>query len=205
MGAGRGPGHLLRGPDFRGAHQPGGHRSARIDRCVRLALGSRLYRRTDRRRFLRFGAGVPGLPGSLARDGRSASDPGVSLHQSGDPPLRTGIRDGIHRDVCPGFRRAGDRPSRPGRRSGGRSLDLGRRHLLRSAPDRVAGAVDRPVAGRADRLRDQPGPRLRTSARSRRVADPRQRHSDWAYAWVPIAAPIAGGIAGAQVFQLLGL
>jgi glycerol uptake facilitator protein len=29
--------------------------------------------------------------------------------------------------------------------------------------------------------------------------------SDWAYAWVPIAAPIAGGITGAHVFQLLGL
>lgn len=28
--------------------------------------------------------------------------------------------------------------------------------------------------------------------------------SDWSYAWVPIVAPIAGGIAGAQLFNLLG-
>ncbi|MSU48929.1 MAG: aquaporin family protein [Opitutus sp.] len=29
--------------------------------------------------------------------------------------------------------------------------------------------------------------------------------SDWAYAWVPVLAPILGGIAGAQLFKLLGL
>lgn len=29
--------------------------------------------------------------------------------------------------------------------------------------------------------------------------------SDWAYAWVPIVAPILGGIAGAQLFVFLAL
>ena len=29
--------------------------------------------------------------------------------------------------------------------------------------------------------------------------------SDWGYAWVPVLAPIAGGIAGAQFFKLLNL
>jgi len=29
--------------------------------------------------------------------------------------------------------------------------------------------------------------------------------SDWSYAWVPIVAPILGGLAGAQLFQLTGL
>ena len=29
--------------------------------------------------------------------------------------------------------------------------------------------------------------------------------SDWGYAWVPVLAPIAGGIAGAQLFKLLNL
>jgi glycerol uptake facilitator protein len=29
--------------------------------------------------------------------------------------------------------------------------------------------------------------------------------SDWAYAWVPVVAPICGGVAGAQLFNLLGL
>jgi glycerol uptake facilitator protein len=28
--------------------------------------------------------------------------------------------------------------------------------------------------------------------------------SDWSYAWVPVVAPIAGGVAGAQLFKLLG-
>jgi glycerol uptake facilitator protein len=30
-------------------------------------------------------------------------------------------------------------------------------------------------------------------------------HSDWGYAWVPVLAPVVGGIIGAQVFILLGL
>jgi glycerol uptake facilitator protein len=34
---------------------------------------------------------------------------------------------------------------------------------------------------------------------------PGKRDSDWAYAWVPIAAPILGGLAAAQGFTLLGL
>lgn len=29
--------------------------------------------------------------------------------------------------------------------------------------------------------------------------------SDWAYAWVPVLAPICGGVVGAQLFKLLGL
>jgi glycerol uptake facilitator protein len=29
--------------------------------------------------------------------------------------------------------------------------------------------------------------------------------SDWSYAWVPIVAPILGGIAGAQLFNFLHL
>ena len=29
--------------------------------------------------------------------------------------------------------------------------------------------------------------------------------SDWAYAWVPIVAPIAGGVAGAVVYKMLGI
>lgn len=29
--------------------------------------------------------------------------------------------------------------------------------------------------------------------------------SDWAYAWVPVLAPILGGIAGAQLFKVVGL
>jgi glycerol uptake facilitator protein len=29
--------------------------------------------------------------------------------------------------------------------------------------------------------------------------------SDWGYAWVPVVAPIAGGVAGAQLFKLLNL
>ena len=29
--------------------------------------------------------------------------------------------------------------------------------------------------------------------------------SDWAYSWVPVVAPICGGVAGAQLFKLLGL
>ena len=45
------------------------------------------------------------------------------------------------------------------------------------------------------------GPRLAHAV----LPIPGKRDSDWAYAWVPIAAPIAGGISGAQVFQLLGL
>ncbi len=34
---------------------------------------------------------------------------------------------------------------------------------------------------------------------------PGKGHSDWTYAWVPIIGPLAGGIAGAKVFVLLGL
>jgi glycerol uptake facilitator protein len=34
---------------------------------------------------------------------------------------------------------------------------------------------------------------------------PGKRDSDWAYAWVPIVAPILGGVAGALAFQILGL
>jgi glycerol uptake facilitator protein len=29
--------------------------------------------------------------------------------------------------------------------------------------------------------------------------------SDWPYAWVPVVAPILGGVTGAQLFQLLNL
>ena len=29
--------------------------------------------------------------------------------------------------------------------------------------------------------------------------------SDWAYSWIPVVAPICGGVAGAQLFKLLGL
>lgn len=34
---------------------------------------------------------------------------------------------------------------------------------------------------------------------------PGKRDADWAYAWVPVVAPIVGGVAGAKVFVLLGL
>jgi glycerol uptake facilitator protein len=30
-------------------------------------------------------------------------------------------------------------------------------------------------------------------------------HSDWSYAWVPVVAPILGGVAGAQLFKFTGL
>lgn len=45
------------------------------------------------------------------------------------------------------------------------------------------------------------GPRLAHAV----LPIPGKRDADWAYAWVPIAGPIAGGIAGAQVFHLVGL
>ncbi|MCC5833842.1 MAG: aquaporin family protein [Opitutales bacterium] len=45
------------------------------------------------------------------------------------------------------------------------------------------------------------GPRIAHSI----LPIPGKRDSDWAYAWVPIAAPIIGGIAGAQLFRLLAL
>ncbi|MDY0166491.1 MAG: MIP/aquaporin family protein [Thermoguttaceae bacterium] len=45
------------------------------------------------------------------------------------------------------------------------------------------------------------GPRLAHAV----LPIPGKRDSDWAYAWVPIVAPIAGGIAGAKMFVLLGL
>lgn len=33
---------------------------------------------------------------------------------------------------------------------------------------------------------------------------PGKRDSDWAYAWIPVLAPIAGGIIGAQLFRMVG-
>ena len=33
---------------------------------------------------------------------------------------------------------------------------------------------------------------------------PGKRDSDWAYAWIPVAGPIAGGIIGAQLFRVFG-
>lgn len=33
---------------------------------------------------------------------------------------------------------------------------------------------------------------------------PGKGHSDWSYAWVPVVAPLVGGIAGAVLFRLLG-
>ena len=30
-----------------------------------------------------------------------------------------------------------------------------------------------------------------------------KRDSDWSYAWVPVVAPIVGGIIGAQLFRVL--
>jgi len=33
---------------------------------------------------------------------------------------------------------------------------------------------------------------------------PGKRDSDWGYAWIPVAAPIVGGILGAQLFRVLG-
>jgi len=29
--------------------------------------------------------------------------------------------------------------------------------------------------------------------------------SDWAYAWVPVVAPLVGGVGGAQLFRILNL
>jgi glycerol uptake facilitator protein len=34
---------------------------------------------------------------------------------------------------------------------------------------------------------------------------PGKGDSDWGYAWVPVVAPIVGGVAGAQLFKLLGI
>lgn len=33
---------------------------------------------------------------------------------------------------------------------------------------------------------------------------PGKRDSDWGYAWIPVAAPIVGGILGAQLFRVIG-
>lgn len=45
------------------------------------------------------------------------------------------------------------------------------------------------------------GPRLAHSV----LPIPGKRDSDWLYAWVPIAGPLLGGVAGAKTFVLLGL
>ncbi len=45
------------------------------------------------------------------------------------------------------------------------------------------------------------GPRLAHAA----LPIPAKGSSDWAYAWVPVIAPICGGVAGAQLFKFLGL
>lgn len=34
---------------------------------------------------------------------------------------------------------------------------------------------------------------------------PGKRDSDWAYAWIPVVAPVLGGVAGARLFTLLNL
>jgi len=33
---------------------------------------------------------------------------------------------------------------------------------------------------------------------------PGKRDSDWGYAWIPVVAPLVGGIAGAQLFRVFG-
>ena len=33
---------------------------------------------------------------------------------------------------------------------------------------------------------------------------PGKRDSDWGYAWIPVAAPVIGGVIGAQLFRVLG-
>lgn len=45
------------------------------------------------------------------------------------------------------------------------------------------------------------GPRLAHAV----LPIPGKGDSDWGYAWVPVVAPIVGGVAGAQLFRLLGL
>jgi len=45
------------------------------------------------------------------------------------------------------------------------------------------------------------GPRLAHAV----LPIPGKGSSDWAYAWVPVVAPIVGGVIGAKLFQLLGL
>ena len=51
------------------------------------------------------------------------------------------------------------------------------------------------LAGRPHRLRHQSRPRPRSAPRARPAADPRQGHSDWDYAWIPIVGPLIGGVA----------
>lgn len=45
------------------------------------------------------------------------------------------------------------------------------------------------------------GPRLAHAV----LPIPGKGDSDWNYSWVPVVAPIVGGVAGAQLFKLLGL
>jgi glycerol uptake facilitator protein len=45
------------------------------------------------------------------------------------------------------------------------------------------------------------GPRLAHAV----LPIPGKGDSDWGYAWVPVVAPIVGGVAGAQLFKLLGI
>ena len=65
---------------------------------------------------------------------------------------------------------------------------------------RSARVRHRAIAGRADGLCDQPardlGPRI-----MRAPADRGQGPSDWGYAWIPVVAPIIGGILGALAFD----
>jgi len=73
-------------------------------------------------------------------------------------------------------------------------------HGPRRAPGRPAGARHRLVARRTDGVRHHPardlGPRIAIAA-----PIPGKGPSDWGYAWIPVLAPLAGGMLGALCFD----
>ena len=121
---------------------------------------------------------------------------GCVLHGSGDPACHRQHPDGIDRDIFAGARRARDSIAREF------ETRLGRGCRNRADVGGSVGLGDRALAGRPTGYAINPardfGPRLAYAI----LPIPGKKGADWPYAWIPIVAPIAGGLLGALFYKM---
>ena len=167
------------------------------DRQLSLGERARLHRGADGRRVRRRRARLAGVSAALAPDGRSGAKLGVFCT---GPAIRNTAANFITEIIGTAVLLFGvlaiAANAKGWRRPGDVDLSVVFSRGAAAAARRRAGARHRPVARRPDRLRDQPRARPRAAPRARHASRFPARDVGLGYAWIPVVAPIIGGMLG---------
>ena len=175
------------------------------DRQLSLGRRRRLRRRADDRRVRRRGARLAGVSAALARHRRP--DAKLAVFCTAPAVRHTGATSSTESSAPPCCCSASS-PSPPMRRRwSGPARSICRVVFSRGLQPLLVGilvlgiglSLGGPTGYAINPARDL-GPRLAHAL----LPIPGKRDSDWGYAWIPVVAPIIGGVLGALLYSAVG-